>query len=91
MVIYTTKVILQISDHVMIDLAYQSAYQPTSLFKSKYLMYVQWPSSPELSVSTEQCWYVSYSNYTGENHSLHPTFLDQTNVRPNKEMGGNVA
>ena len=27
------------SDHLMIDLTYQSANQPTSLFKSKYLVY----------------------------------------------------
>ena len=30
-------------------------------------------------------------NYTGENHSVQPFFIDLTSVRPNKEMGSNLA
>ena len=41
--------------------------------------------------ATEQCWFVSYTNYTVENHNVQPFFPDLTRVRPNKEMGGNLA
>ena len=29
--------------------------------------------------------------YTGENHSVHPTFIDLTYVKPHKEIGSNLA
>ena len=31
------------------------------------------------------------SNYSGENHSVNPTFLDLKNVRPNKEKSSYLA
>jgi len=30
--------------------------------------------------ATEQCCFVNYNSYTGENHSVHPTFIDLTCV-----------
>ena len=42
-------------------------------------------------LATEQCCFVSYTNYTDENHNVQPFFPDLTIVRPNKEMGGNLA
>jgi len=69
----------------MIDLTCQSVNQPKYLF-------TLW-CTVGLLVSQQQniVAYVSYNNYTGENHAAYPTFLDLTNVRPNKEMGGNLA
>ena len=60
----------------------------------KMLVYTMVYIGPTWFVSlpaTEQCWNVSYTNYTGENHSTNQTFLDLKNVRPNKEMGGYLA
>ena len=52
---------------------------------------VQWPHLACQSPSNRKCCNVSYTNYTGENHSVNQTFLDLKNVRPNKEMGGYLA
>jgi len=39
----------------------------------------------------EQCCSINNNSYTGENHSVHPTFIDLTNVRLHKDMDGNLA
>jgi len=39
---------------------------------------------------TEYC-FVSYTNYTSENHNVQPFFPNLTRVRPNKEMDGYLA
>ena len=60
----------------------------------KMLVYTMVYSGPTWFVSlpaTEQCCNVSYTNYTGENHSVNQTFYDLKNVRANKEMGSYLA
>ena len=46
---------------------------------------------PGWLVSQQQNNVVFINSYTGENHSVHTTFINLTYVRPHKKMGGNLA
>jgi len=78
----------QCQTNPMIDLTCQSANLPPLVF---YTMVYSGPTWFVSLTATEQCCNVSYTNYTGENHSVNQTFLDLKNVKPNKEMGGYLA
>ena len=73
----------------MVDPTWLLANQQQQYLSHKPCLHygVQWPHPVSL---TSHC-YVNKCNNAGENHSLHLTFPVLTNVRPNKEMGGNLA